>query len=316
MQIFRDISNTSDKKPPTGTTDQIETDIQTGTFRNLRKYFSIDLNLLMERQRSVPGLEELQIPFVVFWCSSLIRIHFLEEEGLFRISPAHSDLLSVQEQIENSVDEGRGYLTQLTPENSTVFKPHIFAGLLKKFLRDLPSPLLGSENYTTLIGIARQISQPGRTEEVCSQLKDLFGKYSDNQYHLLRHVIELSYETSCFHEQNKMTSSNVSRVIGPNILWNNDITDPMETTQHIGLINLLTEFMINHSKEIFGEPFLSESFSLLNSEILEPTDSLLEDCTEESDHSETGQLFTVSSTLDGEHSDQDESESFIGEPSE
>ena len=214
------------------------------------RYFSTDLNLLMHFQQCVLGLEEFKIPFIVYHCCQMIRQFYLNEEGIFRISPALSQLDDVVRGIEMCDNAGKNYLEALKRgEKQPKYKPHIYTGLFKKFLRDLPEPLLGSDSYYRWIGA---IEQYDSNPVAClSQIKILLKELSANQFNLLEYVVALARDVDHHNEENKMNISNLSRVIGPNILWNTSITDPSISSNHIALINNLANELIQNAELYF-----------------------------------------------------------------
>ena len=57
-------------------------------------------------------------------------------------------------------------------------------------------------------------------------------------------------QVSAHEEVNKMSPSNISIVIGPNLIWG---TNPVASLAALGDINSFTFLLINHSSEIFPE---------------------------------------------------------------
>ena len=217
-----------------------------------KRYFAKNLEELMQNQKSKLGMENIQIPYFIDVSCSQIRKHFLEEEGLFRVSPALSDLNNAVDEIEKCDSIGKSCLELPNDSKSPQYKPHIYSGLIKKFLRELPEPLLGKENYDRWISC---ISSDNPDKNL---LKALTLELPTDNYNLLQSVISLSHELSKHKNINLMTIGNLSRVIGPNILWNNDIIDPSTSSEHIMLINQIAEFLIENYTFIF-EDYKSES---------------------------------------------------------
>ena len=200
----------------------------------------------MEKQRAILDLASYKVPYFVDVCCSNLRTRFLEEDGLFRISPSLTYLEIAVDDIEHSDDIGRSYLTRCTLEDRPQLKPHVYAGLLKKFLRDMPSPLLGSENYHQWIGLMSRETCPQ-----VSEVRQLILALPRDYYNLLECIMGLALETSQHQEKNRMSTDNLATVIGPNILWDHSITDPFLSGQHIGLINKITGFLLTHFESIF-----------------------------------------------------------------
>ena len=64
----------------------------------------------------------------------------INEEGIFRITGTHSVILSLRQSIDDGIDI-----------NFDSVNPHDLAGLFKKYLRELPSPLLTFPLFYSLI---------------------------------------------------------------------------------------------------------------------------------------------------------------------
>lgn len=224
-----------------------------------KKYFSVDLEELMHIQRTIFGIEDIKIPYFMHVCCSQIREFYLEEEGLFRVSPSLTILEEAVDFIESCDDFGKtnlqfGKITSeiQNPENpdekqtilKTQFKSHVYSGLIKKYLRDLPNPLLGVENYDSWISCVSP-------KENIDSVKTLLLQLPTDHYNLLECIVYLAGDISKNQNANRMSIENLSRVIGPNILWNNASSDPLFSSEQICLINRLSELLITHRETLF-----------------------------------------------------------------
>lgn len=66
---------------------------------------------------------------------------------------------------------------------------------------------------------------------------------------VLRFVIRLLVDVSHHESSNKMSSTNLAIVFGPNLIWSSAAT---ATLASVGQASKLTAELINHADEIFG----------------------------------------------------------------
>ena len=213
-----------------------------------KRYFSCNLEEVMQYQRAIFGMEELKVPYFMMACASYLTMHFSEEEGLFRVSPALTSLEEAVADIERCDFVGKSFIPMASTDEKPKLNVHIYSGLIKKFLRDMAEPLLGLANYD------RWISCIGAADEQRTALKALILELPTDHYNLLKFVFSLATDIAKKCHVNLMNSENLSRVIGPNILWNHEITDPSITSKHISLINQLAQFFITNYNFVFDEP--------------------------------------------------------------
>lgn len=62
---------------------------------------------------------------------------------------------------------------------------------------------------------------------------------------------QLPPQVSAYHDQNKMTNTNLAVVFGPNLLW---AKDAAITLKAINPINTFTKFLLDHQGELFPSP--------------------------------------------------------------
>lgn len=101
--------------------------------------FGVSLELAIKRRPPT----ESGTPIVVEKCVETLKEKGMKSEGLFRLSATvkHINLL------KKSFDKGEDV------DLSIVEDPHVIAGVLKLFLRDLPEPLIPFDQYTNFLGI-------------------------------------------------------------------------------------------------------------------------------------------------------------------
>lgn len=122
------------------------------------------------------------IPRPVKDAIQFLRDTGLEEEGLFRRSASSSMLRSAQEAYD------RGNVVSL----ETFGDPHLAAVLLKKYLRDLPTPIFPEALYPVIRRCPLPTSDPGDMASVMYIRDVLLSEIPPCTYILLSHVLRKS----------------------------------------------------------------------------------------------------------------------------
>ncbi|GLH02895.1 Rho GTPase-activating protein 17 [Gryllus bimaculatus] len=132
----------------------------------------------------------------------------MEEEGLFRVAGGASKLRRMKLSMDARC---------LTPQAILEYRdPHVIAGALKSYLRELPEPLMTFALYDDWMQAARvQTSSEARLQALWQVVQKLPQANFNNLKYLIRFLHVLSQN----HEVNKMTPQNIAIVIAPNLIW-------------------------------------------------------------------------------------------------
>ncbi|KAF9013087.1 hypothetical protein BDQ17DRAFT_1396266 [Cyathus striatus] len=146
------------------------------------------------------------VPRVVRDAVMYLREKGMEEEGLFRRSPQSAMLRAAKEAYD------RGNVVSLHTFND----PHLAAVLLKKYLRDLPEPII-PENLYTLI---RKCPSPAEDDlGAIAYVRDvILPELVPCVEILLGVVLHLLHDVSLRAGVNKMDAHNLAVVITPNLV--------------------------------------------------------------------------------------------------
>ncbi|XP_063986175.1 rho GTPase-activating protein 1 isoform X2 [Diachasmimorpha longicaudata] len=150
------------------------------------------------------------IPPIVRQCVEFLDTpDALETEGIFR----RSANVAVVKELQNQCNHG-------LPVN---FRgdPHIAAVLLKTFLRELDEPLMTYELYDEITQF-QSLSKDERPRKVKILVLE---KLPEDNYQLLKYIVQFLSRVMDRSDLNKMTSSNLAVVFGPNL----DFLDNFET---------------------------------------------------------------------------------------
>ncbi|XP_076671081.1 rho GTPase-activating protein 44 isoform X2 [Andrena cerasifolii] len=160
--------------------------------------------------------------------SALLRLG-MEEEGLFRIAGAASK----SRRIKLSLDA-----CCLTLPTALEYKdPHVIAGALKSYLRELPEPLLTYKLYPEWMAAAKITHNETRLRSLWEVLHKLPPANLENLRFLIKFLAILTKNQDI----NKMSPQNIAIVIAPNLIWSpqedvNTMVMNMSTANNSSLI--------------------------------------------------------------------------------
>ncbi|XP_016907023.1 rho GTPase-activating protein 44 isoform X2 [Apis cerana] len=160
--------------------------------------------------------------------SALLRLG-MEEEGLFRIAGAASK----SRRIKLSLDA-----CCLTLPTALEYKdPHVIAGALKSYLRELPEPLLTYKLYPEWMAAAKITQNETRLRALWEVLHKLPSTNLENLRFLIKFLAVLTKNQ----DVNKMSPQNIAIVIAPNLIWSpqedvNTMVMNMSTANNSSLI--------------------------------------------------------------------------------
>lgn len=169
----------------------------------------------------------------------LLQLDAIREEGIFRVA---SSSLKIR-RLAALFDAGE--------TNDVVLKeitdPHVFSGALKLYLRELPTPLLGS-NYDSWMSSVCQGNEERKKEAIDGMLSNLPQNNRHNLHYLLKFLQLVASHCSI----NKMTSANLSIVLAPNLLWDSSSDgESQRDLNDTNVVNDIVETLINHVDYFF-----------------------------------------------------------------
>ncbi|KAG0329634.1 hypothetical protein BGZ99_001241 [Dissophora globulifera] len=170
----------------------------------IRQVFGVTLEEAIEQAVVQPGYE---LPAVVYRCIEYLNAHRAKlEEGIYRLNGSTAVIKSLKERFNHDGD-----LALL--QEDVYYDIHAVAGLLKLFLRELPSSVLTRELHKDFLQV---IELPNRSDRV-DELTRLVASLPEANYTILRaltaHLIEIVDNA----DVNKMTARNVGIVFSPTL---------------------------------------------------------------------------------------------------
>ncbi|XP_049274605.1 rho GTPase-activating protein 1 isoform X3 [Rhipicephalus sanguineus] len=177
------------------------------------------------------------IPNVVRDCITYLdNDNALETEGIFRRS-ANTQVVKA---VQALFDEGK-YV------NFDAYKNvHVAAVILKTFLRELEEPLLTFDLYDDVMSF-QELDQ---SEKLAQARTLLLERLPEDNYELLKYIVEFLAKVIDRSDLNKMTASNLAIVFGPNLLWSRQEQASLISITHI---NQFTEYVLRNQHLLFGK---------------------------------------------------------------
>lgn len=158
---------------------------------------------------------EPQIPGVVNSCVRHLEEYGLHTLGLFRVTSSRRRVRQLREDLEN------GSIINLNENHH----PHDVAQLLKEYFRDLPEPLLTRDLYSGFVAAQRHKDKNKQLDIFRYLIYLLPVQNRDTLWtllHFLSNVAQNALDTrnvnGVWQTGNKMDSSNLATLFGPNIL--------------------------------------------------------------------------------------------------
>lgn len=180
--------------------------------------------------------ESIEIASVIKECISALHEYGLEEEGLFRIAGSASKVKKLKAAFNSS------HGPVLTSEED--IDVHVIASILKLYLRELPEPLMCSDLYNEWLQTLQK-----SPDQRLSSLRDVINKMPKFYRQNLRYLIKFLAKLSESADVNKMSASNISLVMAPNLLWAAGDNGPNMLTT--GLQSTIVETLIANANYFF-----------------------------------------------------------------
>lgn len=151
-------------------------------------------------------LTQDNVPVILEKCVNFIYTHGIMSEGIYRRSGSSSAIARLLEKFRKDA-----WVTQITKVD---WSEHDVASVLRRFLRDLPEPLLPAIIHDPLCRIVDIKSEDERVTSYRTQLETLSIVAGATLRRILAHLHCLSQQSA----RNRMTVANLSAVWGPTLM--------------------------------------------------------------------------------------------------
>lgn len=217
------------------------------------KVFGTELDQLLIQERLLGLQAPTGAPSIVEECLSFLIPAHANEEGLFRISGMKEDITTLKQKCDAAAGQGVAFRLENAEENC-----HNVSGLLKQYIRELPSPLYPKVLHTALIAAGKIEDEAQRSDA----LSDVARQLPLSHYALLRRLTCMLHDLLANVESTKMTSANLSTVWAPNLMWDREVeTDPTACLAFSRDINLAIQYTIESAYIMFKADELIDSMT-------------------------------------------------------
>ena len=208
---------------------------QPGFLKNANAMFGQSLEFAMAH----PMNDRRQVPCLIEAAIEVISNNGLEAEGIFRISGNSSRI----KELQDAYDKGN-------PPDLSNEDVHTVTGLLKRYLRELPEPIIPFSMFTTLT----DLNAKGVTDEVkIMTLQITLSELQSTSFHILDRLTQLLSKVVASVEKNKMGSHALAIVVGPNIMYSEDsITNPTAAMTSTSAVIAIFTFIIENVEPVFS----------------------------------------------------------------
>ena len=125
---------------------------------------------------------------------------------------------------------------------------HLFAALLKSYLRELPIPFLGGKD-STVYHKWLHAATLASTQERVDEIRNIINSFSVDITLNIQYLVKFLSELSSKAEETKMTPHNIAICLGPTILWND--RSSLTEQGHIERIIAIVGTFVESYTEIF-----------------------------------------------------------------
>jgi integrin-linked kinase-associated serine/threonine phosphatase 2C len=199
---------------------------------NNRRVFGVPLDEIMARptEKRIPTLVKKMILF--------LNAEAITTEGIFRVSPSAVQLQSLKEACDRQD-------VNFTSETD----PHLIAGLLKVFIRDLPEPLLTWNLYSEFVNVADITDNENKTQ----RLRTLVQQLPANNRALCEILLLFLARVVEHSDKNKMSSTNLAMLFGALLLQPPTTNLSLDTMLHGPKITSVVKYMIDAYDDVFPQ---------------------------------------------------------------
>uniref|UniRef100_A0A8C7KXC9 Myosin IXb n=1 Tax=Oncorhynchus kisutch TaxID=8019 RepID=A0A8C7KXC9_ONCKI len=168
------------------------------------------------------------IPMVVQMMLEHVEMNGLYTEGIYRKSGSACHARELHQLLETK---------RATLEKYSI---HTVTGLVKRWLRELPEPLLTFSLYNDFLHAVELPEQSEQLRAVYQKLDDLPPSNFNTLERLVFHLVRVAKEE----EHNRMSANSLAIVFAPCILRSPDTTDPFLSMKDISKITTCVEILI------------------------------------------------------------------------
>ncbi|XP_030359241.1 rho GTPase-activating protein 40 isoform X2 [Strigops habroptila] len=176
-----------------------------------KRLFGVPLNTLLENDQKL--LPNTKVPLILQALLSCLEKRGLETEGILRVSGSQTRIKSLEQKLERDFYTGLFHWDAVHQND--------VSGLLKRFIRELPAPLLTAE-YLPAFAAVQNIPDLKQRLQALNLLILILPEPNRNT---LKALLEFLSKVVARENNNKMNLWNVSTVMAPNLFMHKGLPD-------------------------------------------------------------------------------------------
>ncbi|KAK1879442.1 Unconventional myosin-IXb [Dissostichus eleginoides] len=193
-------------------------------------HFGVQVCVLTNKANPVPKVVELLLMH--------IELNGLYTEGIYRKSGSTCRARELHQILETD-PEG---------PNLDNYPIHTITGLLKRWLRELPDPLMTFSLYNDFLHAVELPEKAERIRAVYQKIDELPPANYNTLERLIFHLVRVAKE-----EENKMSTSSLAIVFAPCILRSPDVDDPFLAMKDVAKTTTCVEILISEQLRRYNE---------------------------------------------------------------
>uniref|UniRef100_A0A452I628 Rho-GAP domain-containing protein n=1 Tax=Gopherus agassizii TaxID=38772 RepID=A0A452I628_9SAUR len=177
------------------------------------RLFGVPLSTLLENdQKLIPNTK---VPLILQALLSCLEKKGLDTEGILRVSGSQTRIKSLEEKLESDFYTGLFHWDEVRQND--------VSGLLKRFIRELPTPLLTAEYLPAFAAVQSESfsKQPGLSSLGLFKVLCL----ENTSFSFFQALLEFLSKVVAREKKNKMNLWNVSTVIAPNLFMHKGLAN-------------------------------------------------------------------------------------------
>uniref|UniRef100_A0AAY5K967 Myosin IXb n=1 Tax=Esox lucius TaxID=8010 RepID=A0AAY5K967_ESOLU len=179
------------------------------------------------------------IPLVVQMLLEHVEMNGLYTEGIYRKSGSACHARELHQLLETNPE-------MATLENYSI---HTVTGLVKRWLRELPDPLMTYNLYNEFLQAVELPNQSERLRVIYQKVEGLPTSNFNTLERLLFHLVRVAKEE----EHNRMSANSLAIVFAPCILRSPDTTDPFLGMKDVSKTTMCVEILITEQFRRYTE---------------------------------------------------------------
>ncbi|EGC39687.1 hypothetical protein DICPUDRAFT_147510 [Dictyostelium purpureum] len=194
------------------------------------------LEQILDKEKKRDGIERA-LPVLLIKCIDFLsKEEALKTEGLFRVAGNSSD-------VEDLTKSILSYGSDI-PENCCV---HVVSNMLKKFLRQLTTPVFTFKHYNDFI---QALKSNSNDQERIESIKKILKLLPINNQILIKELMGFLVKVTEYSNVNMMHSYNLGVMLGPNVLKPPNDVD-MDAISNLDSANQVITLIIENYSQIY-----------------------------------------------------------------